>query len=630
MDKMDEYYDQFKNYYLSSLEIINVLKSDNTEDFNNNWSDELFFAIPIDFIIKWKGLIGFDNICETINSNKNNKSIDEQKNKIIDIIQKNKGLQKSIKELGVHYLHDSLVDSIGTKDVSPYSNYLLISKNAWYSFDRKKDLAKYATIKTRKGYRKILINIKNYFVVIYLENIEKEVEPTNLEKCLNKIVIKIEKNDKKEWIEDLVRLNIYDWFKLIDYLPKGDNENKEYKYKDNIFRISKEQVSISFNNDISEISTDDSSLSKSEISNTRKILREMNINNIIVAKIKKATFIIASMYSLSQIKGLFDYFNDIKKEKFFFEKSKLLKLFQDFLYNLWKKNDEGEKFTPKEFIEYLNKKNSQIFDLKEEKEPIVFLEYIIQELNKRLDNKDELKNEIINSKEILVNDQKFKKFYDDYIKGPISIMSKLFYGILHIKNKCLSCGEYEYYTDFNHIILDINEYIKYQSKPDNSMIDYYLDDLIEFYFNNSANEETKINCSKCKENKIIKCIKTIISFPENIIFSINWGKFESKGLDREENKLYFDENQIDLTKYSFNKINKGEIKYRVRSVISYPIITEDNKDNKTLKKFITLSRHMKDQKLYSYQPSGGVHEIHSLNRRNIVPFVLFYEKINNN
>ena len=204
-------------------------------------------------------------------------------------------------------------------------------------------------------------------------------------------------------------------------------------------------------------------------------------------------------------------------------------------------------------------------------------------------------------------------------------MSKLFYGIFHIKNKCLSCGEYEYYTDFNHINLDINEYIKYQSKSDNSMIDYYLDDLIEFYFNNSANEETKIKCSKCKENKIIKCIKTIISFPENIIFSINWGKFEL-----EENKLYFDENQIDLAKYSFNQINNDEIKYRVRSVISYPIITEENKDNKTFKKFMTLSRHMKDQKLYFYQPSGGVYEIHNLNKRNIVPFVLFYEKINNN
>ena len=79
---MDEYFDQFKNYYFSSLEIINVLKSDNTEDYKNDWSDEIFFAIPSDFIIEWKNLIGFKNICEEMKSNKDNKNIDKQKNTI--------------------------------------------------------------------------------------------------------------------------------------------------------------------------------------------------------------------------------------------------------------------------------------------------------------------------------------------------------------------------------------------------------------------------------------------------------------------------------------------------------------------------------------------------------------------
>ena len=34
VSKMDEYlFDQFNNYYLSSLDIINILKSDNTEEY---------------------------------------------------------------------------------------------------------------------------------------------------------------------------------------------------------------------------------------------------------------------------------------------------------------------------------------------------------------------------------------------------------------------------------------------------------------------------------------------------------------------------------------------------------------------------------------------------------------------
>ena len=85
-----------------------------------------------------------------------------------------------------------------------------------------------------------------------------------------------------------------------------------------------------------------------------------------------------------------------------------------------------------------------------------------------------------------------------------------------------------------------------------------------------------------------------------------------------------------MTKYTSNQINKDEIKYRLRSVIIYPIINEKNENNRTVKKFITISRHLIDQKIYSYKPSGGVEKIDSINQRNNVPFVLFYEKKSNN
>jgi hypothetical protein len=353
-----------------------------------------------------------------------------------------------------------------------------------------------------------------------------------------------------------------------------------------------------------------------------------------VKKIRNATSIIASMYSLSQIEGLFKYFNNINKIKVFNELSDLLTFFRIYLYNLWKKNDEEEEFIPKGFMKELNKQDKKRFGFEKEKEPKVFLEYIIQEFNKQLNDKDEeLKKEIDNSKKIFASDKNFSNFYETYIGKHNSIMSKLFYGIFSIKNECNSCGKYEEYEDFNHINLDINKYINSRSQ-DSSLVEYYFDDLIDFYFNvdrNLKNEANDGKCPKCKQNNNIamKDQKTIIIFPEILIFSIDWGEFDPDNM-REENKLNFDKNEeIDLSKYSYNKINGGEIKYRLRSVIDYPILNEENKDNKAYKKFITISRHVKDHQIYSYQPSGPVDPRKHFCKRSLLPFVLFYEKIKN-
>jgi hypothetical protein len=628
MEEMEEYYNQFKNYYLSNLEIINILTSDNIKNYNDDWSDKLFYAIPADFIEDWKKQFDFNDICKTMNLNKDIKIIDEQKDKIIELMKKNKGLQKS-KNLDIYEIHSSLKKSINYDEVSPFTKFYLINKNAWNSFDKKEDLIKKAKIDVRKGYRKIMIKThkNNYFTIFYLSKNTKEVDPTTLTKCLNKTIINIE-NQEKEWIEDVIRFDIFDWFKIIDY--KEDENNKEYKYKDYDFIIENENMNkLSFN----EGSIISNKTSKNDAKEDIGILKKLHINNIMVIKVKFSSFIIASMYSLSQIKGLYNYYQKNKKEKFLYA-SKILKLFQEFLDKLWKENEEGAKFTPKEFMEHLNRKDKKTFDFKIEKEPIVFLDYIIKELNEKLKNKDdELKQEIINSQKALDNDKNFSKFYELYIQKHNSIMSKLFNGIFHIKNECKTCGKFEDYKIFNHIIIDINEYLDYHNKSDNSLIDYYLDDLIDFYFDvelDLKNERNTTKCPKCKQDNNItkKDQKTIIIFPEILIFSINWGNFDPKGLPYEENKLIFEENEkIDMSKYSFNKINKDKIEYKFRSVINYPVINDKNRDNKAFKKFITISRHFEDQKIYSYQPSGATNEIRYFNRRSFIPFVLFYEKI---
>ena len=429
-------------------------------------------------------------------------------------------------------------------------------------------------------------------------------------------------------------MDISDWFKIIEYPRKGVNDNEKYIYKDNALYINKEYLKKPSFPKYTTIQKNESEISKSDNKDINKLLDEIELNNIMVKKIRNTTFIIASMYSLSQIEGLFKYFNNSNKIKVFNELSDLLTLFRIYLYNLWKKKDKEEEFIPMGFMKELNKQDKKRFGFEKEKKPKVFLEYIIQEFNEQLNDKDEeLKKEIDNSKKNFAGDKNFSKFYEAYIKKHNSIMSKLFYGIFSIKNECNSCGKYEEYEDLNHINLDINKYINSRSQ-DSSLIEYYFDDLIDFYFNvdrNLKNEANDCKCPKCKQNNNIamKDQKTIIIFPEILIFSIDWGEFDPDNM-REENKLNFDKNEeIDLSKYSYNKMNGGKIKYRLRSVIDYPTLNDKNKDNKAYKKFITISRHVKDHQIHSYQPSGPVESIHHFCKRNLLPFVLFYEKIKN-
>ena len=203
-----------------------------------------------------------------------------------------------------------------------------------------------------------------------------------------------------------------------------------------------------------------------------------------------------------------------------------------------------------------------------------------------------------------------------------SIVSKIFYGIIHIKYSCDNCGELlnQEYKELENIEINIKNSKKYlnfsknktieinshsnSNSLDNSFITLYLDELIDSYF-----EPEKVNseniCKKCKKSFIIKKEKTIYKFPQVIIINIDWGYFnKNKGFGfnenelLDENKLNFNE-EIDLKKYAYNL--KETIKYKIRSVITYPVINENNNNNKSYLKFMTFSRHLVDGKVYMYK-----------------------------
>ena len=313
------------------------------------------------------------------------------------------------------------------------------------------------------------------------------------------------------------------------------------------------------------------------------------------------------MYSLSQIPEFTDYFFCNKNNQLF--NSLLLSEFKNYIDNLWKSDDENT-FNPENFLLLLKKNNKNIFDNKSEKQPIVFLDKMLDYINEELNNKD------IKITSIL------KETNEEFLDKYNSIVGKVFYGIFKQKNICNSCGKPNNDSAendmFKYINIDIDKYCEVEVKLDNSLTYFYLNDLIDFYF---TNQMVFSFCENCKEKKEFKNCKEIYKYPDILIINIDWGQFnEEEGFVLEENKLIFDR-IIDLTKYS--NIKENEIKYEIRSIINYPVNKIKNR------KYITFSKHLVDNKFYLYQPAGHVFKMKTkkINRNSFVPFVLFYEKI---
>ena len=221
-----------------------------------------------------------------------------------------------------------------------------------------------------------------------------------------------------------------------------------------------------------------------------------------------------------------------------------------------------------------------------------------------------------------------------FIKKYNSIVSKVFYGIFQIKYFCESCGENIQYKYFKYINLNTTKYSLYIKDKDsdlnNSLVYYYLDDLIEFYFND---KNYNIKCKNCKKpNKLIE--KKIIRFPDILIFRIQWKEFNNeKGFMSEENwldsnKLIFDDLEImDLSKFSVNNNNNKEIKYKLNNVINYGVINKNNQSEIAWQTFIAFCRHLKFGDFYIYSPNGTLSEMKKFNRKRFTPSVLFYKKL---
>jgi len=606
MESKNKFFVQLKDFILSNKEVIDALSGDFIQE---DWKEDIFYVVSFDYILRWEESIGYNEICKKLQNRGNKKLInDDDEEWCCSIIKNNMNKEKEfsqsiseIKKIDTSNLSDGDIK----ENNNPNSSFYLISTKFWelINLDERNKFSGKISIKTGKN--KILIKYANNQIILVklVNNKNVNIEPKNLQDYLNQYIINFDNLQNENEIN-----------KLIDEIKNMDIIDFEQKIKDNFLIIRDKKLRIKLKEalnifDASSINKESRSLNAEEINNLEKIRSILSVNYICqryAKKYKLCSYIIASMYSLSQIPEFTDYFFGSKNNALF--NSLLLSSFKDYIDNLWKSADE-DSFNPEDFIFLLHKKDKKTFDIKSEKQPIEFLDKMLDFINEELNNKD---IKIAN----LLNETN-KEFLDKYN----SIVGKVFYGIFKQKNICNTCGKPNNNSIennmFKKINIDINKYSDAESKLDNSLTFFYLDDLIDFYF---ANQNNFSFCENCKENKEFKICKEIYKFPDILIININWGNFNvEEGFGLEENQLIFNK-IIDLTKYAY--IKKNEIKYEIRSIINYP--AHKNRS----RKFITFNKHLVDNQFYLYQPGAHpcIMELEQINTKSFIPSVLFYEK----
>ena len=439
----------------------------------------------------------------------------------------------------------------------------------------------------------------------------------------------------QEILNDILNYDILEWFKKIgcqDNIPEILEKNS-YSYK---YNVKEYELEIIINKEIFKL------LGYEDDSDEFSSFYEKSFPKKIVQKIEKSSYIIATMQSLSQIIPFSTYFfsnsttNSIQKlvsstnDKYF----GILNEFRIYMINLWK-NEEEEVFTPKDFMKKLRKISNKKFNFSEELEPYEFYDYILKQLNLELNGIDsKMKvNLEIDVKNYNQND-KLKKYYNQIIKDNSSIIFKILYGIFKKTSFCNKCKQKDInYETFNLIDINIYEYYNYKkSKDKEPSKSFFLDDCLNYYFENQ--KEYSI-CNKCNKKADKSITKKIVGIPNYLIIRINWGQFKNdngfickdginpsyQNLENTEiieiKKENFDED------YTFNDNKKIEnnINYRLFSTVDY-----FQKQNIFLSK-CRMREKEKSNNWYIFWCNSKGKEKREYTDEFSSPCLLFYEKI---
>ena len=290
-----------------------------------------------------------------------------------------------------------------------------------------------------------------------------------------------------------------------------------------------------------------------------------------------------------------DNFNRIQNND---NKNKFSKAYSDIVYNIWKKDAESKKYSPKNLIDLIGDSNLFL--------PKNFIPFLFDKIHKELNvnNNGKNKEDIIESNETCAETE-YYNFLESFDKNNKSIINETFYFEQLNKNKCKFCNlETFNFSMINKLEFNINEVLSNNKRENINLFDCF-----DYYIKIISNK-----CKKCNNEKVE--IKIFNSLP-NILTVI---------LDFENNNgnAKFDVNyEIDLKNYLFNWNNyrKIESKYKLIGMMNFV------KGNKEC--YLGYCKSPVDNKWYFYNNSSpNVVVINDIKENQGIPFILFYQKFN--
>lgn len=572
---------QFQKYKESYKKLFKIITNGNEM---NQYPMYKYHLIDHDWLVKWKDSISFYYLDENITE-------DDYK-KIFYAI------EKYIKKINIDNLNNKRIYYADKKVIDPMRTFDLISEDAWKLFDTNNLNAEYnGKVSVKEGYKKIIIIIdENNYSVKYLtsKNIFAEFI----------IVFKPDENkiNKQEVINDVLKKNIYKWMEEIKF-EETEKQFTVKKYQAIFDIIQKsnnyleEAQSLNLSKEIKDaskyISFSKSSFSNFSIDGNSSFIGSSFINSFLkdigdfrfIQKYDNTSNVCSVMRCLSLIDPFAEYFmSQIKGYKIFskFQSSNLLNLIGDYFRNLYL--NVKTPYAPKDLVSYLKIRN--VLNIKEEQDPIEFLNFILNYMSQRLNNLD---NGVKSNFSNITNLLKSEPYYPELInidKESNNIVSNCFYGLILETYNCDKCKINNVQNILKLQMIDLNLIPLYRhfERISDSVVKKSIDDLLDFYFlknkfckcgikpnNNNLKEFQycpKCNkiiktpfmngkCKKCEEDVIISK-REIIEYPLYMIVRLNLGEFkEGKGfVNIDEFNYNIDYDKIEQLQMFFSSKNK--------------------------------------------------------------------------
>ena len=596
---------------------------------------EKVYLVNKSWMNQFKENIGFKKVMEEIKKRKL-KRIEKEDIQWIREILKYPGTKNSeIKNYSRESLKETLINQTEEYEIVSEDTYKSIKSCGYKGKEDEESENGYDMISKNE---KQIIRIDEQTVVVFYKEKEEDTDRSE-------IIFIFESKDEKiqdKIINDFINTDdtIPDWLKKIGYKRNGEKINyKEVSFSINTNANIKQTLIGDNYYDYKDYEISEREKKTEWISEDGSVSTYLpdnkNFPQRIVKKVNKSSFVITTIESLAQIMSLSNYFlqKNIKKKE-----DEIAGDFKDFIENLW--NDSNDIFTPENFmIKLMEITDDEKLSLKEEWEPYTFYEFILDKLNKELNGVDHhIKKYFENfEKKYQEADKSLREHIKKYIKDNNSIVSKIFNGILKINSSCDYCHEDEKieYKNFNAIDLDIYAFCNDNHLQGNSLTNFSVNELIEYYFKERKEEiKGKRECPECKKECGKAIEKKIIELPNYLILRIDWGNFKgNKGFNCKiefinpgyeylevEEEIEVKENYLNGIAYNGNNKIENSVKFRLFSSIGYFI--DDNN------KLIYISKYrMKGGKWFNFWCNGKGKEKGAYTDSFTAPCLLFYEKI---